>query len=103
MLNTTMPVILLTIATAEGVHIMTRFFREVRVRQDAKSAVRATMDELMLPVFLTSITTIAGFLALEAAVDLELGVTYLGGGEESRLSAIGDAFSHVYLGLKYSF
>ena len=40
MLNTTMPVILLTIATADGVHIMTRFFREVRVRQDAKSAVR---------------------------------------------------------------
>ena len=42
-------------------------------------------------------------VALEAAVDLELGVTYLGGGEESRLNAIGEVFSHVHLGLKYSF
>ncbi|MEE9162701.1 MAG: MMPL family transporter, partial [Candidatus Neomarinimicrobiota bacterium] len=32
LLNSTMPVILLTIATADGVHIMTRFFREVRQR-----------------------------------------------------------------------
>ena len=42
-------------------------------------------------------------VALEAAVELELGFTYLGGGERSQLSAIGEVFSHIHLGLKYSF
>ncbi len=63
-LNGSMPVILLTIATASGVHIMTRFFREVRERRDVKASVIATMDVLILPVFLTSATTMAGFISL---------------------------------------
>ena len=41
--------------------------------------------------------------ALEEAFDLEVGLTYLGGSDESRLSAIGEVFSHAYLGLRYSF
>ncbi|UCD37347.1 MAG: MMPL family transporter [Fidelibacterota bacterium] len=64
LVNGSMPVILLTIATADSVHIMTRFFREVRQRRDVKASVAATMDVLMLPVFLTSITTMAGFISL---------------------------------------
>ena len=64
LLNSNMPIILLTIATADAVHIITRFFREVRTRRDVKAAVVATMDVLMLPVFLTSITTMAGFVSL---------------------------------------
>ncbi|MFB0515360.1 MAG: RND family transporter [Candidatus Neomarinimicrobiota bacterium] len=67
LLNTNMPVILLTIATADGVHILTRFFREVRERREVKSSIAATMDVLMLPVFLTSITTMAGFITLTTA------------------------------------
>jgi len=42
-------------------------------------------------------------VALEEAFDLELGLTYLGGEEGSRLQTIGDVFSHVYVGMKYSF
>ncbi|UCH11555.1 MAG: MMPL family transporter, partial [Fidelibacterota bacterium] len=67
LLNTNMPVILLTIATADGVHILTRFFREVRKRRDVRSSIAATMDVLALPVFLTSITTMAGFITLTTA------------------------------------
>ena len=63
-LNSSMPVILLTIATADGVHVMTRFFREMRNRKDVRASVEATMNVLMLPIFLTSITTIAGFISL---------------------------------------
>ncbi|MFC1480837.1 RND family transporter [Candidatus Neomarinimicrobiota bacterium] len=63
-LNSNMPVILLTIATADAVHIITRFFREVRERKDVRESVAATLDVLMLPVFLTSITTMAGFITL---------------------------------------
>ena len=63
-LNSNMPVILLTIATADAVHIITRFFKEVRERGNVREAVEATMNVLMLPVFLTSITTMAGFISL---------------------------------------
>ncbi|MEE9166868.1 MAG: MMPL family transporter [Candidatus Neomarinimicrobiota bacterium] len=66
-LNSSMPIILLTIATADGVHIITRFFREMRERDDACEALKVTMNVLMLPVFLTSITTIAGFISLVTA------------------------------------
>ena len=67
LINGSMPVILLTIATADAVHIMTRFFREVRQRRDVKASVAATMDVLMLPIFLTSVTTMAGFISLTTA------------------------------------
>ncbi|UCH63267.1 MAG: MMPL family transporter [Fidelibacterota bacterium] len=67
LINGSMGVILLTIATADSVHIMTRFFREVRQRRDVKASVAATMDVLMLPVFLTSVTTMAGFISLVSA------------------------------------
>ncbi len=42
-------------------------------------------------------------VALEEAFDLELGLTYLNGDEDSRLHTIGEVFSHVYVGMKYSF
>ena len=42
-------------------------------------------------------------VALEEAFDLELGITYLDGEEGSRLHTIGEVFSHVYVGMKYSF
>jgi predicted RND superfamily exporter protein len=67
LISANMPVILLTIATADGVHIITRFFREVRGRREIRSSIAATLDALMLPVFLTSITTMAGFITLTTA------------------------------------
>jgi predicted RND superfamily exporter protein len=63
-INSSMPIILLTIANSDGVHIVTRFFRELRKSGDVKHSVRATMNALMLPVFLTSITTTAAFITL---------------------------------------
>jgi predicted RND superfamily exporter protein len=63
-INSSMPIILLTIANSDGVHIITRFFREFRRSGDVKHSVRATMNALMLPVFLTSITTMAAFITL---------------------------------------
>jgi predicted RND superfamily exporter protein len=63
-INSSMPIILLTIANSDGVHIVTRFFRELRKSGDVKHSVRATMNALMLPVFLTSVTTTAAFITL---------------------------------------
>ncbi|MFC1484649.1 DUF1302 family protein [Candidatus Neomarinimicrobiota bacterium] len=42
-------------------------------------------------------------IALEDAFDLELGLTYMDGKDGSMLATVGDAFSHFYVAMKYSF
>ena len=62
--NSSMPIVLLTIANSDGVHIMSRFFREARKHKNVKEAITRTMNQLLLPIFLTSITTSAAFLTM---------------------------------------
>ena len=62
--NTSMPIILLTIANSDGVHVMTKYFKEFRLLKDKRKAVASTMDSLLIPIFLTSITTVAAFSAM---------------------------------------
>ncbi|MDP6168823.1 MAG: MMPL family transporter [Candidatus Marinimicrobia bacterium] len=64
LLNTSMPIILLTIANSDGVHVITKFFREFRRLGNVQSAIEASMGALLVPIFLTSITTIAAFLTM---------------------------------------
>ena len=64
LLNTSMPIILLTIANSDGVHVITKFFREFRRLKSVKIAIEYTMESLLIPIFLTSITTIAAFLTM---------------------------------------
>lgn len=62
--NTSMPIILLTIANSDGVHVLTKFFKELRNKKDVRLALASSMDSLLVPIFLTSITTIAAFLTM---------------------------------------
>ena len=62
--NTSMPIIMLTIANSDGVHVITKFFKEFRVFKEKRHAVASTMDSLLIPIFLTSITTVAAFSAM---------------------------------------
>ena len=80
-----MPIILLTIANSDGVHFVTRFFKEMRSGKDTRQAISASIDKLLMPIFLTSITTISAFLALYFApinqllgygVCLSIGILY---------------------------
>ena len=64
MMNTSMPIILLTIANSDGVHIVSRFFRELRTSKNQKKALQITMNTLTQPIFLTSITTSAAFITM---------------------------------------
>ena len=64
LLNTSMPIILLTIANSDGVHVITKFFREFRRLKNVETAVEYTMESLLIPIFLTSITTITAFLTM---------------------------------------
>ena len=62
--NTSMPIVLLTIANSDGVHIISRFFKELRIAKNTRTAVYETMDNLVKPISLTSITTMCAFLTL---------------------------------------
>jgi len=65
--NSSMPIILLTIANSDGVHFVAKFFKEMRNKKDVKQSVETTMDTLLVPIFLTSLTTMAAFLSLSFA------------------------------------
>mgnify|MGYP003326364230 CR=1 FL=1 len=62
--NTSMPIILLTIANSDGVHIVSKFFREMRVKKNTRRAVASTMDSLLVPIFVTTVTTVSAFLIM---------------------------------------
>ena len=64
MISTSMPIVLLTIANSDGVHVVTHFFKQLRGQQDNRTAINSTMKAMGLPIFLTSLTTIIAFLAM---------------------------------------
>ena len=63
-LSTSMPIILLTIANSDGVHITARFRKEVRKLKDVNKAVSTTLTTLRKPIFLTSLTTAIAFISM---------------------------------------
>ena len=63
-MNTSMPIILMTIANSDSVHFLTKFFKKLRLSGDKKIAIEQSIDSLMLPIFLTSLTTAVAFLSL---------------------------------------
>jgi len=67
MVSSSMPIILLTIANSDGVHVIAKFFKEFREKRDKTIAVKNTVAQLNLPIFLTSITTAIAFLTLISA------------------------------------
>jgi uncharacterized protein len=61
-----LPIMLIAIGVADGVHIVQAFM--VRIRSmERRAAVIATMDDLRWPVIMTSVTSAAGFLALNTS------------------------------------
>jgi hypothetical protein len=64
-----MPVMLIAIGAADGIHILNKYNEEAAKRRERgpaarKAIVLATMEEMASPVVMTSLTTAAGFLAL---------------------------------------
>jgi predicted RND superfamily exporter protein len=62
--NASMPILLLTIANSDGVHIISRFFKELRHSKDIIISITNTCKDLCMPIILTSVTTMLAFLAL---------------------------------------
>ena len=68
-ISTMMPVVLMAVGVADGIHILSRYYDEVLEHPDASSsdAVLVAMREMWQPVVFTSLTTAAGFLSFLTA------------------------------------
>ena len=61
------PIIILTLAVADCVHILSTWLTELRNGSDKKTAMQESLRVNFMPVFLTSITTAIGFLSLNSS------------------------------------
>ena len=68
-ITSALPVILISIGVADGIHIMGQYYDETAIRRNATSReiVVRTMVEMWHPIFFTSLTDAAGFIALALA------------------------------------
>ncbi len=73
-ISTMMPVILMAIGVAYGIHILGRYYDELLERPGVSSpeAVLAAMREMWQPVVFTALTTAAGFLSFLTAAMLPI-------------------------------
>ncbi|NOX35904.1 MAG: MMPL family transporter [Calditrichaeota bacterium] len=58
------PVILLALGSADGIHLLKRYFERRRLGEPAREATRMVFKEMGTPIILTTITTTVGFAAL---------------------------------------
>lgn len=58
------PVILLAVGSAQGIHIINRYFSYLNQTNDKKTALKNTMEDMLSPILMTSLTTVAGFVSL---------------------------------------
>jgi predicted RND superfamily exporter protein len=65
-MSTMLPTILVIVGISDIIHILTKFQGEVRMVKYPQIALRKTMKEIWFTLLLTSLTTAAGFLALNA-------------------------------------
>lgn len=63
-ISVTAPTIILTLAIADSIHLLVSMFALMREGQDPRSALKESVRINFLPVTITSVTTIIGFLAL---------------------------------------
>ncbi len=61
------PVIIMTLAIADSVHILSTMFREMRQGLDKHAAIIKSLHINIKPVFITSLTTAIGFLSMNSS------------------------------------
>ena len=62
--TTSMPIVLLAIGTAYGIHLLNRYFSEVRTTADRPTTISKTFDQVGTAVIMAALTTMAGFGSL---------------------------------------
>ena len=64
MISEIIPIILISISSAYGIHVINKFEEEYRLCLDQKNALSNTIDHISKPVFMAALTTVVGFLSL---------------------------------------
>ena len=66
-ISSIMPIMLIAVASAYGIHIITRYFEDCAVlpdTADSKEIVTSVIEHMLRPLFLAGLTTVIGFLSL---------------------------------------
>ncbi len=66
-ISSIMPIMLIAVASAYGIHIITRYFEdcaELPAEADSKEVVSSVIEHMLRPLFLAALTTVIGFLSL---------------------------------------
>jgi predicted RND superfamily exporter protein len=61
------PVIIMTLAVADCVHLLSTWLSEIRNGKEKKEAMKESLRVNFMPIFLTSVTTAIGFLSLNTS------------------------------------
>lgn len=64
MISVFLPVVLVVVGSAYGIHVVNDFFQRISRGMGCKEAVKATVQEMFIPVLGAATTTAAGFLTL---------------------------------------
>ncbi len=67
MMISAMPVLMISLATAYGIHFISRYYEERHTLEPVK-AVNRTIRHIFIPILMSALTTMAGFLSLTAAI-----------------------------------
>jgi len=67
MMISAMPVLMISLATAYGIHFISRYYEERHTLESIK-AVNRTIRHIFIPILMSALTTMAGFLSLTAAI-----------------------------------
>ncbi len=62
-LSSALPVILIAVGSAYGIHVLNNYYENAGTRRDPKEIVRLGIREVGLPVLMAGLTTIAGFIS----------------------------------------
>nr|WP_067297927.1 MMPL family transporter [Marinobacterium profundum] len=62
--NVSAPTIIMTLAVADCIHLLSVFLTRLRKGQEKTDALRGALDHTLYPILLTSITTALGFLSM---------------------------------------
>ncbi|MBA7498100.1 hypothetical protein ES704_00834 [subsurface metagenome] len=67
MMISAIPVLMISLATAYGIHFISRYYEE-RHNFNPVKAVNMTIRDIFVPILMSALTTMAGFLSLTAAI-----------------------------------
>jgi predicted RND superfamily exporter protein len=65
--NSVAPIVILTLAVADCVHVLSHYLSARRKGMEKEAAMVDALDVNFMPVFLTSLTTLVGFLSMNAS------------------------------------